>query len=82
MLQQVLVPNIWQGHDSTSLGIIGAGKQAFTQLMALKEVMNIENAKVFCRTCKSRENFAKLANERFGINVKAVETAEDSCERC
>jgi alanine dehydrogenase len=63
-------------HDSTSLGIIGAGKQAFTQLMAIKEVMNIENAKVFCRTCKSRENFAKLANERLGIDVKAVETAE------
>ncbi len=64
--------------DSTSLGIIGAGKQAFTQLMALKEVMNIESAKVFCRTCASRENFAKLANEKFGLNVKAVGTAQEA----
>ncbi len=64
--------------DSTKLGIIGAGKQAFTQLMALKEVMNIESAKVFCRTCSSRENFAKLANEKFGLNVKAVATAEEA----
>jgi alanine dehydrogenase len=64
--------------DSTELGIIGAGKQAFTQLMALKEVMNIESAKVFCRTCSSRENFAKLANEKFGLNVKAVATAEEA----
>jgi alanine dehydrogenase len=64
--------------DSTKLGIIGAGKQAFTQLMALKEVMNIESAKVFCRTCSSRENFAKLANEKFGLNVKAVATAQEA----
>jgi alanine dehydrogenase len=64
--------------DSTTLGIIGAGKQAFTQLLALKEVMNIENAKVFCRTCASRENFAKIAVEKFGINVKAVETAQEA----
>ena len=64
--------------DSTELGIIGAGKQAFTQLMALKEVMNIESAKVFCRTCSSRENFAKLANEKFGLNIKAVATAEEA----
>ena len=64
--------------NSTKLGIIGAGKQAFTQLMALKEVMNIESAKVFCRTCSSRENFAKLANEKFGLNVKAVATAKEA----
>ncbi len=64
--------------DSTKLGIIGAGKQAFTQLMALKEVMDIETAKVFCRTCSSRENFAKLANEKFGLNVKAVATAQEA----
>ncbi len=65
-------------HDSTKLGIIGAGKQAFTQLMALKEVMNIDSAKVFCRTCASRENFAKMAIEKFDLNVKAVETAKEA----
>ena len=64
--------------DSSVLGIIGAGKQAFTQLMALREVMDIEHAKVYCRTCSSRENFAKMANERFGINIKAVATAEEA----
>ena len=64
--------------DSSVLGIIGAGKQAFTQLMALREVMDIEHAKVYCRTCSSRENFAKMANERFGISIKAVATAEEA----
>lgn len=64
--------------NSTTLGIIGAGKQAFTQLMALKEVMDIEKAKVFCRTCASRENFAKLAKERFDLNISAVSSAEEA----
>jgi alanine dehydrogenase len=66
--------------DSTKLGIIGAGKQAFTQLMAIKEVMDIESANVFCRTCSSRENFAKLAYEKFGLNVKAVATAQEAVQ--
>jgi len=66
--------------DSTKLGVIGAGKQAFTQLMAIKEVMDIESANVFCRTCSSRENFAKLAYEKFGLNVKAVATAQEAVQ--
>lgn len=64
--------------NSTTLGIIGAGKQAFTQLMALKEVMEIEKAKVFCRTCASRENFAMLAKERFELDITAVPTAQEA----
>ncbi|UTB33912.1 MAG: alanine dehydrogenase [Methanobacterium sp. ERen5] len=64
--------------DSKTLGIIGAGKQAFTQLMALKEVMDIEHAHVFCRTCSSRENFADMARERFDIDINAVSTAEEA----
>ncbi len=64
--------------DSSTLGIIGAGKQAFTQLMALKEVMDIEHAKVFCRTCSSRENFANMVRKSLGVNIDAVETAQEA----
>lgn len=64
--------------DSKTLGIIGAGKQAYTQLMALKEVMDIEHAHVFCRTCSSRENFADMARKRFDIDINAVSTAEEA----
>ena len=62
--------------DSEVLGIIGAGKQALTQLMALNEVMDIKKAKVFCRTCSTRTNFAKEAEEKYGFEVEAVDTAE------
>lgn len=64
--------------DAKTLGIIGAGKQAFTQIMALKEVMDIEQAHVFCRTCSSRENFANMARKRFDIDINAVSTAEEA----
>ncbi len=62
--------------DSGVLGIIGAGKQACTQLMALNEVMDIKKAKVFCRTCSTRTNFAKRATETYGFEVEAVDSAE------
>ena len=64
--------------DSETLGIIGAGKQACTQLMALNEVMDIQKAKVFCRTCSTRTNFAKAATEIYGFPVEAVESAEEA----
>ena len=64
--------------DSETIGIIGAGKQAFTQLMALNEVMDIKKAKVFCRTCSTRTNFAKTASKLYGFDVEAVETPEEA----
>lgn len=64
--------------DSETLGIIGAGKQACTQLMALNEVMDITKAKVFCRTCSTRTNFAKTASKLYGFDVEAVETAQEA----
>lgn len=66
--------------DSKTLGIIGAGNQAYTQLMAINEVMDIECVKVFCRTCKSREDFAKRASKAFGVDVKAVTNARGAVE--
>jgi len=64
--------------DSETLGIIGAGKQACTQLMALNEVMNIKKAKVYCRTCSTRTNFAKTASELYGFDVEAVDSVEEA----
>lgn len=62
--------------DSKVLGIIGAGKQARTQLMALNEVMDIQKARVFCRTCSTRTKFAETASKTYNLDVEAVETPE------
>jgi alanine dehydrogenase len=66
--------------NSDTLGIIGAGRQACTQLMALNEVMDIKKAKVFCRTCTTRSNFAKTASETYGFDVEAVDTPKEAVE--
>lgn len=64
--------------DSEILGLVGAGMQALTQFMAIKEVMNIKEVKVSCRTCTHRETFAKMITEKYGINARAVDTIKEA----
>ncbi len=64
--------------DSEVLGLVGAGMQAFTQLMAIKEVMDIKEVKVSCRTCTHRANFAKMITDNYGINATAVDTIKEA----
>jgi alanine dehydrogenase len=66
--------------DAEILGIIGAGRQACTQLMAMNEVMKIEKAKVYCRTCSTRSNFAKNATEIYDFEVEAVDSPQKAVE--
>jgi alanine dehydrogenase len=63
---------------ASKVGIIGAGRQACTQLDALNAVMEIEEAKIFCRTCSSRTDFAKMASEKYGIDAIAVGTPKEA----
>ncbi|OPY26249.1 MAG: Alanine dehydrogenase [Methanobacterium sp. PtaU1.Bin242] len=64
--------------DSEILGLVGAGMQALTQLIAIKEVMNIKEVKVSCRTCTHRETFAKMITEKYGVNARAVDTIKEA----
>ncbi|MCK9152350.1 alanine dehydrogenase [Methanobacterium alcaliphilum] len=66
--------------DVETLGLVGAGKQAYTQLMALNEVIDIQEAEVYCRTCSSREAFAKKMSETYDIPVKAVDSPQKAVE--
>ena len=63
---------------SETLGLVGAGVQALTQLLAIKEVMEIKEVKVSCRTCTTREKFAKMISENYGIEAKAVDTIKEA----
>lgn len=64
--------------DSKILGLVGAGMQALTQLMAINEVMDIKEVKVSCRTCTHRESFAKMIHDKFGLNARAVDTIKEA----
>lgn len=64
--------------DSKKLGIIGAGRQAYTQLMAIKSVLDIEEVGVYCRTPSTREEFAKKTSKEYGIDVIPASTAKEA----
>lgn len=64
--------------NSEVLGLVGAGVQAATGLEAINEVMDVKEVRVSCRTCKTRENFAKEASAKYGVEVNAVDTIKEA----
>ena len=63
--------------DASVVGIIGSGHQAITQLEGVCGVRPIRRIKVFSRTAERREGFAKEAEDRLGVEVVPVATAEE-----
>ncbi len=63
--------------DAQSVGLIGSGYQARTQLEAICRVRDISSVKVFSRKPERREKFSKEMSGVIGIDVKAVDSVED-----
>ena len=63
--------------DAKSLGILGTGLQARTQIEAACAVRSIQTAKVFSPTREHREGFAKEMGAKLGVNFKAAGNAEE-----
>ncbi len=61
-----------------SIGIVGTGNQAATQLQAVSMVREIKNVKAFSRTPERREAFAARMAETMDIDVAAVATNEEA----
>lgn len=64
--------------DSTTCGLIGAGGQAVTQLLALKSVRPIRSVKVYTRTRESREGFAATYGPLFDLDIAPVESGREA----
>ena len=62
--------------DAATVGVIGSGNQARTQLAAVCCVRSIRQAWVFSRTPERREGFAKEMSESLNVPVTAVESVE------
>ncbi len=65
--------------DSSVIGIIGAGTQARTQLLAISEVLpRIEEVKAFdlCRDASQR--YGEEMRAKLNINIRPVETVEEA----
>ncbi len=59
-----------------SIGIIGSGHQARTQLESLSTVYEIESASLYSPTAAHREAFAREMSARLGFSVSAVDSME------
>jgi ornithine cyclodeaminase/alanine dehydrogenase-like protein (mu-crystallin family) len=62
--------------DANVLAVIGAGKQAFTQVAAVAAVRPIRAVRVFSPTPGRREAFARTIEERLGVEAFARDSAE------
>ena len=65
---------------ASTVAVIGSGFQARTQLEAVCAVRDIKQARVFSRRQERREDFAKRNSERLGVDVQAVESAQECVE--
>ena len=66
--------------DSETVGIIGAGIQARTQLMALKEVRSISSVKVYDLSKDASEKYAKEMSELLNAKVEVVQSAKEAAD--
>ena len=61
---------------AVTVGLIGSGHQAATQLEALAAVYSVRSAAVFSPTAANREAFARRMSERLGFPVSPVDSAQ------
>jgi ornithine cyclodeaminase/alanine dehydrogenase-like protein (mu-crystallin family) len=64
--------------NADSVGIIGTGWQAQSQLEAIAAVRKLKSVKVYGREAARREKFAREMSERLGVPVTAVGSAEEA----
>lgn len=64
--------------DARTVGIIGTGWEARSQIQAMNAVRHITHVKAFSRSSENRQAFAHEMNQTLGINVEPVERAEDA----
>jgi alanine dehydrogenase len=64
--------------DAETVGLIGSGWQAGTQVMAVCEARRIKKIKVFSPTKANREKFAKETGERVGVEILPVDSYQEA----
>lgn len=62
--------------DASTVGLLGSGRQAKTQLEAATAVREIESVRVYSPTKNNRESFATEHGQQLGIDIEPVESNE------
>lgn len=68
----VAAKHLLHGHVR-SVGVIGAGTQAWTQIWALGAFVRPDDIRIYSRTASSRAMFAQRAVEELGLDARAVD---------
>ena len=68
--------------DNATVGIIGTGGQAPTQLEAVSKVRKITKVKAFSRNSDRRENFARRMSDAMGLEVSSAQSNENAVRDC
>jgi ornithine cyclodeaminase/alanine dehydrogenase-like protein (mu-crystallin family) len=66
--------------DAASLGLIGSGFQAETQLEAVATARPLRSVRVYSRSAEKRAAFAERMSRRLGLAIEPVETARQAVE--
>ncbi|NQW23885.1 MAG: ornithine cyclodeaminase family protein [SAR202 cluster bacterium] len=77
----IAVKHLANPGDAT-VGIIGTGGQAATQLEAVSKIRGIKKIKAFSRTKERREEFARRMTDAMGVEVSAAATNEEAVRDC
>ena len=64
--------------NAATLGMIGSGFQAETQLEAIAAVRKLKRVRVYSRSAERREAFARRMSERLELLIEAAASAEDA----
>jgi ornithine cyclodeaminase len=64
--------------DASTVGVIGTGMQARTQLLAAAAVRSIRSVRVFSRDAAKRETFAEEMSSLMGCAVESVSSAKSA----
>ncbi len=62
--------------EARTLGVIGTGRQAFTQVAAVCAVRNIADVRVFSPTAEHRDAFARRVEREFNVAAQPVASGE------
>jgi ornithine cyclodeaminase len=66
--------------DVSTLGIIGTGRQARTQLEAALAVREFDDIRVYSRTPENRTEYAADMHDRLGVDVETVDDPQEVVE--
>ena len=67
-------------HDASTVGLIGAGNQAVTQLMGIREVRSLQTVRVYSRHERERVLFCDGMRKMLDLEVIPVATAREAVE--